>query len=110
MCVLRLVSIILSEISAHHFQLKRMGCHFFSVPSLHREYYRTDNFITLQSKHLAVKRGVRFYIYIRMLCTNSQRSGVYHHNNRNSHCYLTQIYYIIDQLQYLIIIRMLTVE
>ena len=26
---------ILPEISAHHLQLKCMGCHFFSVPSLH---------------------------------------------------------------------------
>ena len=33
MCVLRLVSIILAEISAHHFQLKCIGGHFFSVPS-----------------------------------------------------------------------------
>ena len=32
---------ILPEISAHHLQLKCMGGHFFSVPSLHREYYRT---------------------------------------------------------------------
>ena len=29
MCVLRLVSIILGEISAHHLQLKCMGGHFF---------------------------------------------------------------------------------
>ena len=40
MCVLRLVSVILAEISAHHLQLKCMGGHFCSVPSLHREYYR----------------------------------------------------------------------
>ena len=32
---------ILAEISAYHFQLKCMGGHFFSRPSLHREYYRT---------------------------------------------------------------------
>ena len=32
---------ILAEISAHHLQLKCMGGHVFSVPSLHREYYRT---------------------------------------------------------------------
>ena len=32
MCVLRLVS------SDHHLQLKCKGGHFFSVPSLHREY------------------------------------------------------------------------
>ena len=29
MCVLRVVSIILAEISAHHFQLKCIGGHFF---------------------------------------------------------------------------------
>ena len=32
---------ILPEISAHHLQLKCIGGHFVSVPSLHREYYRT---------------------------------------------------------------------
>ena len=33
MCLLRLVSLILAEISAHHLQLKCMGGHFFFVPS-----------------------------------------------------------------------------
>ena len=32
---------ILPEISSHHSQWKCMGGHFFSVPSLPREYYRT---------------------------------------------------------------------
>ena len=32
---------ILPEISAYHLQLKCMGGHFVSGPSLHREYYRT---------------------------------------------------------------------
>ena len=33
MYVLKLVSILLAEISAHHLQLKCMGGHCFSVPS-----------------------------------------------------------------------------
>ena len=44
MCVLRLVSIKVAEISAHHLQFKCMGRHFFTVfllPSLHRECYHT---------------------------------------------------------------------
>ena len=32
---------ISAEISAYHLQLKCMGGHFFSGPTLHREYYRT---------------------------------------------------------------------
>ena len=32
---------VLAEISAYHLQLKCMGGHFLSGPSLPREYYRT---------------------------------------------------------------------
>ena len=37
-CVQRIISIILVEISAHHLQLKSMGGHVFKC---HREYYHT---------------------------------------------------------------------
>ena len=50
---------ILPEISAYHLQLKCMGGHFFSGPSLHREYY---------SDIARVKANERNDTYVWLLC------------------------------------------
>ena len=50
---------ILPEISAYHLQLKCMGGHFFSGPSLHREYGNIESTTVLSDIYIYIYSSIR---------------------------------------------------
>ena len=80
---------ILPEISGHRLQLKCIVGHFFLVPSLHREYYRTtySTFITCITIIIIISREAahKMKICLHSVCSPGS-CRIFHYASGDWHC------------------------